>query len=119
MTSKRRLITIVTLFALATLTACGGGGGGGAASAAAPDTPPTTPHANNVPRFAYVANNTDNTVSIYTVNPATGQLRHNGCALTGIGPQSVTVDPSGKFAYVANNGAASISGYTSMQAPGP
>jgi hypothetical protein len=30
------------------------------------------------PRFAYVVNFYNNTVSIYTVDAATGQLRHNG-----------------------------------------
>ncbi|MDO8990766.1 MAG: beta-propeller fold lactonase family protein [Sideroxyarcus sp.] len=63
------------------------------------------------PRFAYVANSSDNTVSIYTVNAATGQLRHNGYAMTGASPHSVTVDPSGRFAYVANWGDNTISAY--------
>src|SRR2546428_432385 len=31
-----------------------------------------------VPRFAYVANFSDDTVSMYTVNATSGQLRHNG-----------------------------------------
>ena len=55
-----------------------------------------------VPRFACVANSADNTVSIYTVNAVTGQLRHNGYVAAGINLRSVTVDPSGKFAYVAS-----------------
>jgi hypothetical protein len=29
-------------------------------------------------------------VSIYTVNVATGQLRHNGCVAAGASPQSIT-----------------------------
>lgn len=56
------------------------------------------------PRFAYVANNSDNTVSIYTVNAATGQLRHNGYVVAGTNPNAVAVDPFGRFAYVANDG---------------
>ena len=64
------------------------------------------------PRFAYVANSVDNTVSIYTVNAATGQLRANGYVAAGTGPQSVTVDPSGKFVFVANSGSANVSVYT-------
>jgi len=96
MTSKRVLTAVSMLFVLAMLAACGGGGGGGGDSATAP--PP-----NNVPRFAYVANFSDNTVSIYTVNAATGQLRHNGYVAAGTNPSSVTVDPSGKFAYVTNS----------------
>jgi 6-phosphogluconolactonase (cycloisomerase 2 family) len=65
-----------------------------------------------VPRFAYVANNTDNSVSIYAVNASTGQLRHNGYVATEVAPRSVTVDPTGKFAYVANDGSSSVSAYT-------
>jgi 6-phosphogluconolactonase (cycloisomerase 2 family) len=86
------------------LTACGSGGGGGAA---ATSVAPTI-----APRFAYAANFNDGTVSMYTVNAATGQLRHNGYAVAGTNPISVTVDPGGKFAYVANRGDNSISAYT-------
>jgi 6-phosphogluconolactonase (cycloisomerase 2 family) len=64
------------------------------------------------PRFAYVANYYDNTVSIYTVNASTGQLRDNGYVTPGNGPFSVSVDPSGKFAYVANEGSNDVSAYT-------
>ena len=108
MASKRGLIRVAVVFVLATLVACGGGKGGGGSAAAPPP--------NNVPRFAYVANYDDNTVSAYTVNPTTGQLRHNGYVAAGINPASVTVDPSGKFAYVANSfdgaGGNSVSTYT-------
>jgi 6-phosphogluconolactonase (cycloisomerase 2 family) len=65
-----------------------------------------------VPRFAYVPNAGDGTVSIYTVNAKTGQLRSNGYVLAGEFPQQVTVDPSGRFAYVANQTSNSISAYT-------
>jgi hypothetical protein len=65
------------------------------------------------PRFAYVANQGDDTVSIYIVDATTGQLRHNGYVAAGTGPSSVTVDPSGRFAYVANQFPDNnISGYT-------
>ena len=37
----------------------------------------------SVPRFAYVPNFKDNTVSIYSVNASTGQLRDNGYVLAG------------------------------------
>ena len=102
MNSKSALAGVSILFVLATLAACGGGGGGGGSAAA-------TPPPNNVPRFAYVANGSDNTVSIYTVNAATGQLRHNGYVATEASPHSVSVDPSGKFAYVANWGSNTVS----------
>ena len=61
------------------------------------------------PRFAYVADYADNTISIYTVDSATGQLRHNGYVISGKEPSSVTADPSGKFAYTANYGDNTIS----------
>ncbi|MBU1425678.1 MAG: lactonase family protein [Gammaproteobacteria bacterium] len=59
-----------------------------------------------------MANSGDNAISIYSVDAASGQLRHSGYVLAGAAPQSVTVDPFGKFAYVANNGASSVSGYS-------
>lgn len=64
-----------------------------------------------MPRFAYVAN-LDNTVSIYTVNAATGQLRANGYAAAGTFPVAVTTDPLGRFAYVVNLNSNSVSAYT-------
>jgi DNA-binding beta-propeller fold protein YncE len=67
---------------------------------------------NTTPRFAYVANTGDDTVSIYTVNAVTGELGNVGTAATGSGPYSVTVDPSGKFAYVANAYSNDISAFT-------
>ncbi len=84
------------------LAACGGGTSDLAAALPA----------GIVPRFAYVANSGDDTVSIYAVNATTGQLRHNGYAATGALPRSVAVDPSGKFVYVANSaGNGGVSAY--------
>ncbi len=74
----------------------------------------TTPY----PRFAYVANFTSSTISIYTVDSTTGQLRHNGYVAAGTSPISVTVDPSGKFAYAANLNSSNISVYTINQTTG-
>jgi len=65
-----------------------------------------------LPRFAYVANSADGTVSEYTVNLSTGQLRENGYVFAGTGPDSVAVAPSGKFAYVGNGFSNNISAYT-------
>jgi 6-phosphogluconolactonase (cycloisomerase 2 family) len=43
------------------------------------------------------------TVSMYSINPATGALTAVDTPVTaGMYPRSVTVDPSGKFAYTAN-----------------
>lgn len=67
--------------------------------------------ASNVPRFAFVANIADGSLSAFTVNPATGQLRHNGYQLVGSSPQSVAVEPRGKYAYVANSDSSSISAF--------
>ena len=66
----------------------------------------------NVPRFAYAADIVDNTVSLYTVNSATGQLRHNGYALAGGNPTSVAVDPASRFAYASNSSSNTISAYS-------
>ena len=65
-----------------------------------------------VARFAYVANTDDNTVSMYTVDASTGQLRHNGYVAAGNFPRGVGVDPFGRFAYVANRDSDDVSGYT-------
>ncbi len=75
-------------------------------------TQPTVTFVTPVARFAYVANSGDNTVSGYTLDLTTGQLRHNGYALTGASPSAVATDTAGKFLYVANSGSASVSGYT-------
>ena len=64
------------------------------------------------PRFAYVANHTENSVSFYAVEDDTGRLRYQGRVAAGDGPRSVTVDPSGSYAYVANTYDKTISQYT-------
>jgi 6-phosphogluconolactonase (cycloisomerase 2 family) len=60
------------------------------------------------PRFAYVANQGSNTISIYTVNLPNGQLRANGYVTAGTGTStnilSATLDPLGRFVYVVNAG---------------
>ena len=64
-------------------------------------------------RFAYVANDGDDTVSAFAINSATGALREvSGSPFAaGIGPDSVAVDPWGRFAYVANAVGNSVSAY--------
>jgi 6-phosphogluconolactonase (cycloisomerase 2 family) len=57
-----------------------------------------------------VPNFSDNTVSIYTVNASTGQLRDNGYVLTGHGPGEVTL--AGSFLYVSNFTSNDISAYS-------
>jgi 6-phosphogluconolactonase (cycloisomerase 2 family) len=60
-------------------------------------------------RFAYVVNRLDNTVSMYTINPSTGNLTLNSSATnpagtigTGAEPFRIVFDPTGKFVYVTN-----------------
>src|SRR5271156_1374900 len=62
------------------------------------------------PRFAYVANNQDDTVSIFAIRKS--GLRSVGYVYTGSGsnPRSVVVTPSQAFLYVAE-GDVGIAGY--------
>jgi YVTN family beta-propeller protein len=55
-------------------------------------------------KFAYAANQNDDTVSMYTIDSSTGILTPTTPATVGTGgsPFGVTVDPSSKFAYVPN-----------------
>ncbi|MEJ0099982.1 MAG: beta-propeller fold lactonase family protein [Pseudomonadota bacterium] len=69
--------------------------------------------------FAYVVNQDDNTLSVLTVNTASGQLRHRGYVATDAAPCDVAVTPSGNYLYVANRGANSISGYSVDQIRAP
>lgn len=63
-----------------------------------------------VPRFAYVANVDDNTISLYTVGPSTGFLRANGYAIAGSSPRSLALVGT-KFLYAANLSSNNISGF--------
>jgi 6-phosphogluconolactonase len=56
-------------------------------------------------KFAFVVNRTDSTVSMYTIDPSTGNLTPNGIAGNVGTPFRIVVDPSGQFVYVANEGA--------------
>ena len=62
-------------------------------------------------RFAYVVNRNDNTVSMYTIDPSTGNLTLNSTASNPTGtiatltePFRIDFDPTGKFVYVTNEG---------------
>ncbi|MEW6684185.1 MAG: beta-propeller fold lactonase family protein [Nitrospirota bacterium] len=63
-------------------------------------------------RFAYVANTTDNTLSMFLVDAATGRLMPIGYVLVGAAPVAVATDPASKYLYVANRDDDSISGFT-------
>ena len=100
----RRAATALLCAVALSLDSCGGGGGGGTGSAT------SSAAQGPVARFVYVANDADNTVSIYSVG-ADGMLRNRGYALAGKVPISVNVDPSNRFAYVANFGDGRVSGF--------
>jgi YVTN family beta-propeller protein len=66
----------------------------------------------DLPQYAYVVNNGDNTVSQYAID-VSGTLSPLSAATvaTGNSPQSVTVDPSNKYVYVTNLADDTISQY--------
>jgi 6-phosphogluconolactonase (cycloisomerase 2 family) len=64
-----------------------------------------------VPRFAYVANERGNSLSIFTIDGATGALKPNGKIATGARPVGVAVDPLGRFVFVANHDSDNVSAY--------
>lgn len=91
------------LFCLALLLAGIGCGGSGLKSV--PPVASCTP--SSKPEFAYVLNDGDETVSMFTVNSCTGNLEPTTPATVSTGANSfgsegLAVDPAGKFAYVAN-----------------
>src|SRR5262249_13053435 len=65
----------------------------------------------NHPRFAYVVNELDDSVSMFMVDAQTGQLQHNGFVRAGHFPFRLTIGPTGEFAYVGNNGSNTITQY--------
>jgi YVTN family beta-propeller protein len=64
-----------------------------------------------VPKFVYVTNSGDNTISAYTLNAGTGALAAVGSAVTGTAPASISIVPSGRYAYVANATDGTVSVY--------
>ena len=65
-------------------------------------------------KSAYVTNRQDNTVSMFSIHPGTGNLTPNSPATVAIGtqPWPIVVEPSGKFVYVGNENDTSVSIYT-------
>jgi 6-phosphogluconolactonase len=58
-------------------------------------------------RFAYVANQSSNSISAFSIDATTGVLipiAGSPFSANGTGPVAVAVDPDGVFLYVANNG---------------
>jgi len=65
--------------------------------------------------YAYVANESSNTISAYAINASTGALTEiagSPFAATGTGPVAVAVDPDGTYLYVANNTGGTVSVYS-------
>jgi 6-phosphogluconolactonase len=65
-----------------------------------------------IPRFAFIANTGDGTISTFTVDSNTGQLRSSGYRLAGPQPVSLRLHHNGKFLYAGNAGTNSISAYS-------
>lgn len=71
------------------------------------------------PRFAYVAHESSNNISAFSINASSGALSAVGTPIaTGSIPSSVAASPSGRFVYVANSGQYSVSAYTANSASG-
>jgi 6-phosphogluconolactonase (cycloisomerase 2 family) len=105
---KSRLFRECTIVAGVVLAFVAFGGGGGNAVTNGKGT--ATPL---FPRFAYVANGSDGTISIFAVDAETGQLRANGYFFAGgHHPTSVTVAPSGRFAYAVNPDTRAVAGFS-------
>ncbi len=62
--------------------------------------------------FVYVAIQSLQKVTPYTINQSNGALTAGTSVSTEINPQAITIDPSGQYVYVANSGSNSVSGYT-------
>ena len=70
-----------------------------------------------LPRHAYTANG-DGTISSYTVDSTTGQLKSTGYALAGTNPNAVATTPSGGFVYAANRGSGNVSAFSANAGSG-
>ncbi len=71
---------------------------------------------NNTPKFAYVANMSDNTISAYSIDSTTGALSEiESPVSTGTYPTAITIariDDTTQYAYVSNIGSSNISAYS-------
>ena len=96
------------------------GTGQGSPTITATATPPGVSGATTVTvvppsaEFAYVTNDTDNTVRVFKIDSSTGALTEiSGSPFSnpGSGAASVTADPSSKFLYTANQGDGTVTAY--------
>lgn len=56
------------------------------------------------PQFAYVANQSSNNISAYTIDSSNGELAIIETEAAGTAPQDIAIDPTNRFAFVANEG---------------
>ena len=97
---------LFALSGLLLLNGCPGGGDGPGGN--------ITLGGSGASNIVYVANQTSNDVSAYTINATTGALTAvaGGAVAAGTTPSAVTVSPNGAFAYVTNSGSNNVSAYT-------
>ncbi len=62
-------------------------------------------------RFAAVANRGDDTVTILSLDPETGLLRHENWLSTGSEPCAIAASPDGAHLYVTNEGSSNVSAF--------
>jgi DNA-binding beta-propeller fold protein YncE len=67
-------------------------------------------------KFVYVANSGDGTISVYSLNIATGALTEVGTAVpAGAGTNALTTSNDGKYLYATNNTAGTVSGFAQRE----
>jgi 6-phosphogluconolactonase len=59
---------------------------------------------NTLARAAYALNFAGESISVYNIDAASGQLRNRGYAKTGLGPSLLMHDRAGRFTFVLNSG---------------
>ena len=101
--TELKLALLISLLAFVLIT-CGGSEGDGESGG--------TPTPQVYPRFAYVANSNDNTVSTCWLDATTGRLKLTATVAGGGMPNSVAVDPACKYADVPNFSGNTVSQYT-------
>jgi DNA-binding beta-propeller fold protein YncE len=91
MSSKKIAHSVLILIAPMLFVGCGG-------YANPPSMPPAI-----APQLALVANSISNSISIYAVNPQTGELKPKEMVPTGgVDSKVMALDGAGRFAYVGN-----------------
>lgn len=73
------------------------------------------------PRYLYVSNNTDDTISAFVIDPQTGKTRSVGYTLPGgplFSPFGIAIDPQQRFLYTVSNFQPGISAFVIDAASG-